>query len=237
MTDTNICDIIRSPLVRPLGLKRVELPFLYQHLLPGNALVVGEGGEGGVEGVSATVATHPKITSPIECIDMCSYKPDSYLAQAVEAGTHHFIHGDFTSFPVPADRYTNVVCINVLEHFLGTETNRGIIDLNYDLKGLRKMMEVCSHRIILTIPYGWRCLIDDHIPTARNYTPERMKLVRKEIDSGGFEVSRDVILMNQNLSFENVEITDEQFAVVSHQQPYQHEYLRLLVLNRKPSSN
>jgi len=226
----SICEKIRSEWVKPIGLKELELNYLYLSLVEGTSLVIGEGGEGGVEGVSATIAASDKNRGVIDCVDMCPCPPGSYLDRAVLAGTHRFVNMDFTKFP--EDKlYDNVVCINVLEHF-GFDPDNGTINLNYDLLGLKKMMKVCAKRIILTIPYSWRCLIDDHITTCHSYTPERMQLLYREIYTNGFKLVENAIVRNVDCHFSFDIISEEKFAKVSMQEPYKHEYLRSMMIDR-----
>lgn len=225
----NICDQIKNQDVNPIGLKNVELNFLYQNLVNGSSLCIGEGGEGGWEGVSPTVL-YKNPNKTIVCTDIAPLKSNSFISKNLDKIT--FIHKDFIEFDENI-KYDNVVCINVLEHFGFQGMPDSFISLNHDLKGLQKMLKVCNDRIILTIPFDFRPFNDNgEVPCGRHYTPERTVLLKKIAKDGGFVVETEITIINENKSFNLKQITDDQFYNSFLNSPYNHEYLKLMVFKK-----
>lgn len=221
-------DQIISDKVKPIGLKTIELPFLYRELTKGSTLCVGEGGEGGVEGVSATVL-HKNPEENICCIDICDCPVGSYVDSKKQLPNFVFRNEDFVNIP-SGESYNNVVCINVLEHF-GFDS--GILTMGYDLNAVKKMGQIANKKIILTVPYGYSPMIDDGSPiSGRVYTPERIKTIVSMLRDYKFSVTSDLIIADifKRLDFKMV--TDQYAYELYCRNRYQHEFLRLLAFTK-----
>lgn len=183
------------------GCKLIELPFLKQHLVDGDTLVVGE--RDGAEGVISTVLE--KITKDywVDATDVNPVEKGSIVEDLVKDFRIDFHECNFLDFS-NRDKYENVVCINVLEHFgMCWNDNSDVMHWNWDLEGIRRMMTLTKNQIIITVPAGPPIFFGDTLksglPFLRRYDLPRMEIIRNLIKEKGFNIKKDCLYFSPDL--------------------------------------
>lgn len=226
----NIIEKIKSKNVNPIGLKNLELNFLYNNLTDGSAICIGEGGEGGHEGVSATVVY--KKCSPITCVDLFEPEEGSFVFEQEKKQILKFVKKDFTQYNT-TKKYDNVVCINVLEHFGFAGEKEKAVDLNYDIKAVENMAEISNNRIIITVPYGYTPFIDNpSYKGGRCYTPERVDAIFQILNERGFSLKSDEIWIDLRKRLNFKQISEIDAYKVFCQERFCNEFARLFCFEK-----
>ena len=149
------------------GSKIAELSFLRENLNDSKSVfIIGE--RDGGEGVVGTVLNTPNINT-IVCNDINNIEPNSILDRSINQWPDRvkFYCHDFNT--IENINCDTLICISVLEHFgfiynsykcYVNIQNYGddVILWNYDLLGLKKMIEIIKNNInckaIITVPAG-----------------------------------------------------------------------------------
>lgn len=183
------------------GCKLVELPYLEQHLIfNATTLIVGE--RIGNEGIVDAVLRH---TTTVYTTDMDDLAPDSVMSDLVRNGKVVYTQSNFLDYTSPSPSPIQcIACINVLEHFgMCWGGTSDTMHWNWDLRGLEKMMELATHRIIVTVPAGppifYGDTLTDGLPFLRRYDSQRMGIIRALVHSKGWNMSNDSLFFSPTL--------------------------------------
>lgn len=232
MDSENVICKIKSDLVDPIGWKYVELNYLYDNLIPGNCLIIGEGGESGREGVSATVLYHNDIIKPIVCVDIVKYSDDSFMDLAEKNGQLKFINEDLCLLYSDC-RYDNLVCLNVLEHFGFLSEQNLPSKPNYYLDGIKKMCALCAEngQIILTIPYALENN-DTFFTGGRNFSEKTIREIEECVRGLGFFFYEEITVINVNKTNNFFEMDEVELDVKRKHNDNRDEFLKCIIIKR-----
>lgn len=192
----------------------IELPFLKQYLVDGDTLVVGE--RNGAEGVISTVLDGVGKDKIIDATDINPIEENSIVGDLVEDRKIGFKQCNFLDFPT-IQKYENVVCINVLEHFgMCWDDDSDEMHWDWDIKGIRKMMALTKNQIIITVPAGPPIFFGDTLksgrPFLRRYDLPRMEIIRNLLSKYGFNLKKDALFFSPDL----VRWQEMDFSILNH---------------------